>query len=139
MLCFFFEPLCFFAERSALDLSDDPAARARVAVLLGVAHCLAGQAAEAVAVLAEGRADLGGRDPDALAELEAVGLTVATYMRDGGMPDRERFAALEPLTHGGSWGARALAAMLAATAAHTGMGTARVTGLLDRALDGPIL
>lgn len=126
--------------RRAYDLGTDPVQRAQVAVLLGVEHFLAGRGPESLEVLAEARSALvGTRDREALAELEAVVLMVATYVRGGGMPDRARIAELEPLTAGDSWGSRALAALLAAMAAHSGLEAARVTALLDRALDGPVL
>jgi hypothetical protein len=120
---------------AALAHAMDPALRSRTAVTLAEAVCMSGRWSDAFTVVAAARQEIGEEDPEALAALAAIGHMLAAYAPrsiDELALDPER---VEALSRGPGWGAHALAAVLAALAAHRGEGVERVAELVDGRLD----
>lgn len=130
------EPAATSHLQAALAHAMDPALRSRTAVTLAEAVCMSGRWSDAFTVVAAARHEIGDEDPEALAALAAIGHMLAAYA-----PRSIEELALDPQrveapSRGPGWGAHALAATLAALAAHRGEGVERVGELVDRALEG---
>lgn len=129
-------PAAFDRLHEAHARSGDPATRYRLALAIADTSTLLGRWDHAMEAVTTARAELDPDDEDAEAELTAIGLMVSGYARGGRFPVDQ--ARLEALVARPGWGARALAAVLATHAAHSG-DTPRARALLDRALDGGVL
>lgn len=116
--------------------TGDPHLRARIAVLLADLLAAAGRWEACLEITAVALRELGDRDPELMVELEVLRAVmmahdpefVAEFERD-----RDHF---EALSHGESWPAHALAALLASVAAMRCEPHATVSALIDRALRG---
>ena len=124
----------------AYTLTEDPVARARIAVSVGGMLAALGQWDRLLAVLSESLAALGDRDPLLALDLEA--LRAGTLIHDSaliGAYDRDE-ARLEALAHGTAWPARALATIVALNWANRGRRVADVAPLIEHALaDGALM
>ncbi len=124
----------------ALDLTEDPALKVRVAVALAEILSQAGEWERGMDVVAVARAELGDAQPELRAGLDAevAAIRCALMAHDPAMIqdfDRERPRFTE-LAMGDSWASHALAALLAAMAAHRGEGVEKVLALAEQALAG---
>jgi DNA-binding CsgD family transcriptional regulator len=118
----------------ALELAEEPRLRARTAVTLTELLCAAGQWQAALGVMAAAKRELGERDRELVVELEAVRAMTMAYdpkLVEDFDVERARFA---ELSAGDSWAAHALAALLAAVAAHRCEGSEKVLLMADRGL-----
>jgi len=124
----------------ALELAEEPALRLRVAAALAEILLQAGEWEYGMDVLAAARTALGDAHPELKAgfDAELAAVRAALMAHDPALIeefDSERGQFTE-LATGDSWPAHALAALLAAVAAHRGEGSEKVLALAERALEG---
>ncbi|MET0602260.1 MAG: LuxR C-terminal-related transcriptional regulator, partial [Baekduia sp.] len=124
----------------AYTLTEDPVARAQIAVSAGALLAALGQWDRLLAMLGESLAALGDRDPLLTLDLEA--LRAGTLTHDSeliGEYDRDE-ARLEALARGTERSARALATIVALNWANRGLRVHEVRPLIDHAFgDGSLL
>jgi DNA-binding CsgD family transcriptional regulator len=124
----------------AYTLTEEPIARARIAVSVGGMLAALGQWDRLLAVLNESLVALGDRDPLVALDLEA--LRAGTLIHDSeliGIYDRDE-ARLEALARGTAWPARALATIVALNWANRGRRVDEVAPLIEHALgDGALM
>jgi DNA-binding CsgD family transcriptional regulator len=123
----------------AYTSTEDPVARARIAVSVGGMLAALGQWDRLLEVLDESLAALAGRDPLLALDLEA--LRAGTLIHDSeliGAYDRDE-PRLEALARGTAWPARALATIVALNWANRGLRVADVDPLIEHALAGGAL
>jgi DNA-binding CsgD family transcriptional regulator len=132
------DPAAVAGLEQALELSDGAGSRARIATVLAHALVVSGRWDRALEVIDAARA-LDSVEDAAAAELAALGAFVMAYdPATVDHLDRSR-GGLERFIVGESWAARALAAVLAAIAAHRGDDPATIRRLIDVALEGDLL
>jgi DNA-binding CsgD family transcriptional regulator/tetratricopeptide (TPR) repeat protein len=125
--------------REALELTAEPGPRARIALELAEILVAAGQYETALAALAGALARPGDLDPGLVVDLETFRASTQAYhphLVGAFDADRDR---LRRLARGGSWGARALAALLSSVTVLRGGDLAEARGLAEHALrDGAL-
>jgi DNA-binding CsgD family transcriptional regulator/tetratricopeptide (TPR) repeat protein len=122
--------------QEALELAEDPELRGRIALTLAEILAHAGQWEAGLAVMARAKRELGEANPELVTDLEAFQAVAMAYdprLVDEFERDRPR---LTGLSAEDGWAAHALASLLAAAAAVRCEGSAKVLGLVDRALAG---
>ena len=121
--------------QAAREESDDPSLRARIAEALLTMLVLAGAWDDAFILAEAALAELGDRDRDATARLEAWRSAVIAYDPKFVKQFDERLPELRALVAGGGPAARPLALLLAAVGALRGEPAGQVLEMVDRGLD----
>jgi len=129
------EPSAVGRLRDALSITEQPAPRAEIALLLGKALINAGRPAEAEPVLTEAIGDLGGSDRDLALRLETWRSGLGVLSRQFRADLERRLPLLRPLAERGGPAGRGLLIVLAYRAAMDGASHKEVVDLADHGLD----
>ena len=120
----------------AMALTTDPLERTRTAFQLSEVYGLSGQWELRRARLTAALAELGDRDPDLLARIEAARATTDFYDPDLAEEFEARLPSLREVVDQGHPASRLLAIVLGCVGACRGMDRADVLALVERGLDG---
>jgi DNA-binding CsgD family transcriptional regulator len=120
----------------AWDLTDDPVARARLRMELSEIYLLSGQWDRHLQDMRSALAELGDRDPDLAARIEARRAAFEFYDPRFASGFETQLPRLLTLVEKGGPGPRALALVLGALGALRGMERAEALALVERGLEG---
>jgi DNA-binding CsgD family transcriptional regulator len=122
--------------QEAMGVATDPALRARLAHELGQLYILAGHWERGLAVLQRAIAELGNREPELVARIEASRVGTEFYHPSYVGDFDEHLTGLEALINRPGAAPRALAMVVAGLMASRGYGKARVLEHVTRGVDG---
>lgn len=120
----------------ARRLCDDPLTRARIGYELSEIYLLSGQWPARVSLLREALAELGDRDPDLAARIEAARAATEFYDPRFAPEFASRLPQMQALVDRGGPAPRGLALVIGAVGALRGMDDAYVLQMVTRGLDG---